>query len=206
MNSNQLIIVLQMLYTVSSNNHFTDYRCRCICPSLTVVPLGQNLTDTGRRIYIGAVQKEHCNCEQVVFNISISGNLSQDFQGQFCPRCQCDFELRRTATVQTVVGAIIVLVLFLMTYMAILLCLEPNADSETTVHGDTSHEQGFEFTRQIDDDEQRNRWLQVDDNAQYERYQSSRLINRMSRKQTEWQQAVERQRENVFDDDGTIFA
>ena len=78
-----IFLSLVSLFGLSSaGDEFEDYRCRCACPSLTVLP-GAPVNQSARRVYIDVVKPEHCSCREVVFrNIS----ASEDFIAKFCPR------------------------------------------------------------------------------------------------------------------------
>ncbi|CAF0814506.1 unnamed protein product [Adineta ricciae] len=107
--------------SVNAADEFEDYRCRCICPSFTVLQ-DPNMTDTHRRVYIDVVPPDNCTCERVVFH-TIPATSS--FQQRFCPRCVCNYEVRNTTTMKVVVIIIMVAISLLFIYMSFLLCLEP---------------------------------------------------------------------------------
>ena len=64
---------------VKSADEFEDYRCKCVCPPMTVL---QNVSkiEKDRRIYIDVVPAANCSCESVVFRaISTTEELKKAF-------------------------------------------------------------------------------------------------------------------------------
>jgi hypothetical protein len=81
-----LIIPLIFLIFSSSfvfgGDEFEDYRCKCVCPSFTVIQ-DSSVNETNRRVYVDVVPPENCTCQRVVFHAI---KASKDFQDRFCPR------------------------------------------------------------------------------------------------------------------------
>lgn len=67
---------------VNGADEFEDYRCKCVCPSFTVIT-DSSMNDTDRRVYIDVVAPENCTCERVVFRTI---QATSSFQQRFCPR------------------------------------------------------------------------------------------------------------------------
>jgi len=77
-----LILLIFSSSLVFGGDEFEDYRCKCVCPSFTVLQ-DSTVNETNRRVYIDVVPAENCTCPRVVFhNIPASPN----FQERFCPR------------------------------------------------------------------------------------------------------------------------
>lgn len=68
--------------SINAGDEFEDYRCKCVCPSLTVIN-NSSFSDNNRRIYVNVVQANNCSCKNVVF---LSINASDAFKDQFCLR------------------------------------------------------------------------------------------------------------------------
>lgn len=114
-----LITVLMASDSCLAENE--DFRCKCVCPSPGVVT--NDTKASNRKLYIGNVSPNHCNCDFVVLP-----KLSQDIQDkakEFCPRCECKYETRNTSTIRFVIVFIIGIISFLMVYMAFLMLLDP---------------------------------------------------------------------------------
>jgi hypothetical protein len=77
-----LIISSSSWLFVNGADEFEDYRCKCVCPSFTVIqdPL---MNETNRRVYVDVVGPDNCTCERVVFHTIPA---SSNFQQRFCPR------------------------------------------------------------------------------------------------------------------------
>lgn len=78
---------------VKAGDEFYDNRCICICPSFTVI----KEAETNRKIYIDILNKENCSCENVLSKWKPN---QTEMLRQFCPRCQCNFEVRNTTTMK----------------------------------------------------------------------------------------------------------
>jgi hypothetical protein len=80
------VIVLILLIFSSSlvfgGDEFEDYRCKCVCPSFTVLQ-DPTVNETNRRVYVDVVPPDKCSCQHVVFHTI---NASEDFQAKFCPK------------------------------------------------------------------------------------------------------------------------
>ncbi|CAF3389484.1 unnamed protein product [Rotaria sp. Silwood2] len=122
-----LILMIFSSSFVFGADQFEDYRCKCVCPSLTVLqdPL---VNETHRHVYIDVVPADNCTCYRVVFNTVIA---TQNFQDRFCPRCVCNYEVRNTTTMKVVVIIIMVAISLLFIYMIFLLCLDPIMNQRT---------------------------------------------------------------------------
>ena len=87
-NGSMLIIPLCALIFASASSlasaadEFEDYRCKCVCPSFTVLQ-DPSVNDTGRRVYVDVVPPDNCTCQRVVFHTIPA---SKNFQERFCPR------------------------------------------------------------------------------------------------------------------------
>lgn len=117
-------VLLSFSLIQSVQAQYDDVRCKCICPVLrefvneTVHPQKIN-----RKLYIGNVAQEQCNCDFVVLP-----HLDAKFQDRakdICPRCECKYESRNTTMIRNVVIIIIGIISFLTIYMAFLSILDP---------------------------------------------------------------------------------
>jgi hypothetical protein len=83
---NRLILCIiyssSLWFLVNGADEFEDYRCRCVCPSFTVLQ-DPTMNETHRRVYIDVVAPDNCTCERVVFHTITA---SSSFQQRFCPR------------------------------------------------------------------------------------------------------------------------
>lgn len=74
-----LLMMLASSSIVYSGDQFEDYRCKCVCPSMTVV----GFNETHRRVYIDVVPPNQCSCDRVVFG---AVKAPKDIPPLFCPR------------------------------------------------------------------------------------------------------------------------
>lgn len=77
-----LFIFSTSSFVVFAGDEFEDYRCKCVCPSFTVLK-DPTVNETHRRVYVDVVPPESCTCQRVVFR---DINASLNFQERFCPR------------------------------------------------------------------------------------------------------------------------
>ncbi|CAF4192828.1 unnamed protein product [Rotaria magnacalcarata] len=90
------ILLLSLCLLVNGGDEFEDYRCKCVCPSFTVLQ-DPTMNETNRRVYVDVVAPDNCTCERVVFRTI---QASSSFQQRFCPRCVCNYEVRNTTTMK----------------------------------------------------------------------------------------------------------
>jgi hypothetical protein len=77
-----ILVIFSSSSFVFGGDEFEDYRCKCVCPSFSVLQ-DPAVNETNRRVYIDVVPAESCTCPRVVFrNILATENL----QERFCPR------------------------------------------------------------------------------------------------------------------------
>lgn len=100
---------------------YEDVRCKCVCPVPTVVV--NDSRTTNRKLYIGNVMPNECNCDYVVLP-QLEPNI-QNKAKEFCPLCECKYESRNTSVIRFFVICILGLVSFLTVYMFFLMILEP---------------------------------------------------------------------------------
>ena len=79
-----LLVILSssLWFVVNGGDEFEDYRCKCVCPSFTVIG-DPTMNDTHRRVYVDVVPPDNCTCERVVFRTI---KATPSFQQRFCPR------------------------------------------------------------------------------------------------------------------------
>ena len=122
-----LILIIYIILTFNGQTSsvyagsYDDVRCKCLCPLTGVVTNGTN--PSNRKMYIGNVPPNQCNCDFVVLP-SLDDNVQAKAK-EFCPRCECKYESRNTATIRFFVIFIIGMISFLVIYMAFLIILEP---------------------------------------------------------------------------------
>jgi len=189
MNNCVLSVFLIAVFSITpSTGQFEDYRCKCICPSLTVV----NGTANGRMVYIEAVTPEKCKCSEVV------KPLTEDQVEKFCPRCDCRYETRKTKTIQVVIIIIICVVSMLVVYMVFLLCLDPLMAKKSA------------YAEQRDDDDADDVSVGTGNTVESARGDGvplsrrrdsarSNVLSRVGQQQDKWKQQVQEQRHAVFD-------
>ncbi len=116
-----ILLLILILYLNSCNGEYNDFRCKCVCPSPGVVT--NETSSTNRKLYIGNVSPNQCNCDYVV--LPQLGRDIQDKAKEFCPRCECKYESRNTSTIRFVIIFIIGIISFLVVYMTFLMLLDP---------------------------------------------------------------------------------
>ncbi len=118
-----LLLISFIILSTGPNSvscQYDDVRCKCLCPIASVVT---NETKSTRKLYIGNVPPNQCNCDFVVLP-----QLTVEVQGkakEFCPRCECKYESRNTAIIRFFVIFIIGIISFLVVYMIFLSLLDP---------------------------------------------------------------------------------
>lgn len=87
--------MISILCVFEAGDEFYDNRCICLCPSFKV--LDQNISDTGRNVYIDILPKDKCSCENVLITYKPD---QKEMLEQFCTRCTCNYETRNTTTMK----------------------------------------------------------------------------------------------------------
>ena len=81
-----IIPLIFLIFSSSSfvfgGDEFEDYRCKCVCPSFSVLN-NPELNATNRRVYVDVVPPQNCTCQTVVFR---SIPASRSIQELFCAR------------------------------------------------------------------------------------------------------------------------
>lgn len=77
-----IIFSSSLWHLIDCGDEFEDYRCKCVCPSFTVLQ-DPKMNDTNRRVYVDVVPPDNCTCERVVFRTI---KAESNFQQRFCPR------------------------------------------------------------------------------------------------------------------------
>ncbi|UJR22799.1 hypothetical protein I4U23_025830 [Adineta vaga] len=198
-------IVLMMMFLSSSvvfcGDEFEDYRCKCVCPSLTVLQ-DPSVNETDRRIYVDVVPPDKCTCQLVVFR---SIEASKDFKEKFCPRCVCNYEVRNTTTMKVVVIIIMVAISLLFIYMSFLLCLDPIMNQNKAPPTTNITRQARNYERQINEDANIDNPTQecvfseaAASGPQNSRQRSSTVLNLVTQEQSKWRKNVQQQRQSVY--------
>ena len=77
-----LIFSISSSSIVFAGDEFEDYRCKCVCPSFSILN-DPSVNETNRRVYVDVVPPSNCTCQTVVFReIKAPDNI----QKLFCPR------------------------------------------------------------------------------------------------------------------------
>ncbi|UJR26204.1 hypothetical protein I4U23_007547 [Adineta vaga] len=200
------IILLSSFYSfINGADEFEDYRCRCVCPSFTVLQ-DPTMNDTHRRVYIDVVPPDNCTCERVVFHTIPA---TSGFQQRFCPRCVCNYEVRNTTTMKIVVIIIMVVISLLFIYMSFLLCLEPlmnqNKKSvKTRTASSNATRQAKHHDKRIDDEVHLDNPTQecifsepVPTGLQRTTDRSSTVLNLRTYEEAKWRKTASSQRPSV---------
>ncbi|XP_064629367.1 proton-transporting V-type ATPase complex assembly regulator TMEM9-like isoform X2 [Lineus longissimus] len=175
------------------DQNFDDKRCKCTCPSLTVV----NETENNRRIYISTVKSEDCKCENVV-------NPLPKRSKEFCPLCKCKYEIRNTTTIKVVVLIIICIVSLLVVYMLFLLCLDPLMNRRPKTYQEQQNEEENQalmtYISVSGDDQTVTRSTPSTVTGAVGRSRkASNLVNRVKDTQEKWKGTVKEQRKHIYD-------
>ncbi|CAF0825097.1 unnamed protein product [Brachionus calyciflorus] len=163
-----------------AGDEFYDFRCICVCPSFSVI--GEE--ETHRKIYIDIINKDQCSCENVLSKWKPN---KTEMLKQFCPRCNCNFEVRNTTTMKIVVIIIICILALLFIYMGFLLCLDPWMNRRTRLYQEQQNE---ELSMESDD----HPFTAIPSSSS-----RSNVINRVTQEQSKWKRQVQEQRRTVYD-------
>ncbi|KAL0902134.1 hypothetical protein ABMA27_000078 [Loxostege sticticalis] len=118
----QLVLSIVFVCYLGVNGQFyEDKRCRCICPSPSVVL--NNTLSNSRKLFIANVPPNKCNCDEVIV-MRVSEEVRARLQ-EYCPRCECKYETRNTTVILVVVVMVLWVLMLLSVYMGFLLCLDP---------------------------------------------------------------------------------
>lgn len=195
-----IIIFISSISPGFGGDEFEDYRCRCVCPSFTVVD--KQVNETNRRVYIDVVPPNRCDCEHVVFRDIV---VSDNFQKSFCPRCACNYEVRNTTTMKVVVIIIMVAISLLFIYMSFLLCLDPlmnqNNKAGTGTTGAVRQPKNYQrqVNEELDNPTQECVFGETTTNeSQTNRQRQSTVLNLVTHGQSKWRRQVHQQRESVY--------
>jgi len=197
-----IIPLILIIFSLSSSfvfcgDEFEDYRCKCVCPSFTVLQ-DPTVNETNRRVYIDVVPPDNCTCPRVVFRTIPA---TQNFQDRFCPRCVCNYEVRNTTTMKIVVIIIMVAISLLFIYMSFLLCLDPlmnqNTKPTTNANRPAKH-----YQRQINEgvhlDNPTQECIFSEPAASGLQNRSSTVLNLVTHEQSKWRKQVQQQRQSVY--------
>lgn len=181
-----VILVATLVASSQAGDEFYDYRCICVCPSFTVI--GEQ--ETNRKIYVDILNKDNCSCENVLK--SWKPNKTEMLK-TFCPRCNCNFEVRNTTTMKIVVIIIICILALLFIYMGFLLCLDPLMNRRSQNYQEQRNE---DIIMNSD-----SRTPEADDQpfANPTTSTKSNVINRVTQEQSKWKRQVQEQRRTVYD-------
>lgn len=156
-----------------------DSRCKCVCPSPTVV----NGTETNKTVYkLTKISADKCKCEYMVELVPELHSVIEKVN-EFCPRCECKFESRSPTTIKVVVIIIICIMSFLLIYMLFLLCLDPLMTKRGVAYRpQTNEEVNLEEPERV-----------------MRRVRADTVLNRVENQKERWKSQVQEQRRNVYD-------
>ncbi|XP_014674076.1 PREDICTED: transmembrane protein 9-like isoform X3 [Priapulus caudatus] len=173
-----LILAVNLLEHVNASEE--ESRCKCVCPSPTIV----NGTETNKTVYtVTKIPAEECKCGIVVEMVPELHASVGDKVNEFCPRCECKFESRNPTTIKVVIIIIICILSFLLIYMLFLLCLDP-----------LMTKRGIRYSQQ------QNEEVNLDEPERVcRRPRPDTVLNRVGNQKERWKSQVQEQRRNVFD-------
>lgn len=186
---------------------YEDVRCKCICPSTSVVgnksknglkqasPEDPSQAKSGqdRKLYIGNVSPLMCNCEGVVMPNVLDPTLKP---AEFCPRCECKYETRNTRTIRVCVILIIWIVSLLTLYMGFLRCLDPLLNKRRTAV--------VKYEEHTNEDVTLGEFapdgnLTSEEPQARTRRSGSGVLDKVGAQQDKWKRQVQEQRRNIYD-------
>lgn len=206
-----LILIIYIILTFNGQTSsvyagsYDDVRCKCLCPLTGVVTNGTN--PSNRKMYIGNVPPNQCNCDFVVLP-SLDDNVQAKAK-EFCPRCECKYESRNTATIRFFVIFIIGMISFLVIYMAFLIILEPwmHRRSIFTSYKHFNEEVSMQEQHSTDDAQLTGTRRRAptssslsQDEGENDDQVPKGMFNRVGHSQSRWKQKVNQQRKNIYDD------
>ncbi|XP_060520354.1 uncharacterized protein CG1161 [Cylas formicarius] len=162
---------------------FDDKRCKCICPSLSSVTNKTEKSHTSRLMFTTNDPPNKCNCDEVVLP-RVSTQMSANEMREFCPRCECKYENRKTTVIRVVVIIVIWVISILVIYMAFLIILDPLLNKR--VKGSYQ-----EHTNEDED--------AVPGPMSHNMSVRGNVLNRVSTQQDKWKRQVREQRRNIYD-------
>ncbi|CAH0716277.1 unnamed protein product, partial [Brenthis ino] len=113
------VFLFSILFGNAMSQFYEDKRCRCICPTISIV---NDTHKTLRTLYIAYVPPNLCNCNGVILP-KVADEVRHNAR-MFCPRCECKYESRNTTIIMIVVIFVIWVVMLLMGYYIFLMLLE----------------------------------------------------------------------------------
>lgn len=165
---------------------YENYRCQCVCPSISSVTNSTESLHTARIMYIVNVPPHQCKCESVVIP-KISDHI-KDKEKEFCPRCECTYEYRNTTIIKVVVIIVIWVISILVIYMAFLIILDPLLNKRNKAGNYQEHTN--------EDDETASG---VAGPMAHNMSVRSNVLNRVGHQQDKWKRQVKEQRKNIYD-------
>lgn len=191
-----LIVFVVVTFPVSCWAQYEDVRCKCICPNASVVG---SQSGSNRKLYIKNVVPQRCNCEGVVMP-HVDTDL-RDKAAEFCPRCECKYEIRNTMTIRVCVILLICVVALLTLYMAFLRCLEPLLNKRRG--GIVKYEEHLNEDVNLGDFGAHDGNISSEGELQLRgatRVRSgSGVLDKVGAQQDRWKRQVQEQRRNIYD-------
>ncbi|CAH2035735.1 unnamed protein product, partial [Iphiclides podalirius] len=116
-----VLLTFSVIFVSVSAQAYEDKRCRCVCPSPATVFNGTLSKD--RKFFTDYVPPNKCNCYGVILP-KMSEEVNARAQ-EFCPRCECKYEIRNTTVIMVVVIMVVWVLTLLAGYLIFLMCLDP---------------------------------------------------------------------------------
>ncbi|XP_045784149.1 proton-transporting V-type ATPase complex assembly regulator TMEM9-like [Maniola jurtina] len=143
----KLIFISSIFFANTLAQFYEDNRCRCVCPTPTLIINSTEKSD--RTLYIAFVPPNKCNCGGVVLP-KVTEEIRDNAQ-LFCPRCECKYETRKTTVIMVGVILVLWILLLLIGYYLFLMLLEclVSKTQQSYVHNYTQAERGSEETENL---------------------------------------------------------
>jgi len=186
-----LCIILSCSQPVLSQ--YEDVRCKCICPSTSVVSTSADPT-SDRKLYIGNVAPNKCACEYVVMPTIGDPNVKE---GEFCPRCECRYERRNTRTIRVCVILLIWVIAVLTLYMGFLRCLDPLLNKRRS--GAVKYQEHMNEDVNLGEFGAEGTTSGENEIQNRARRSGSGVLDKVGAQQDKWKRQVQEQRRNIYD-------
>ncbi|RWS30404.1 hypothetical protein B4U80_08654 [Leptotrombidium deliense] len=192
------LLLTFVLCVEKARAQYDDYRCKCICPSPSVVATNSGVVDEEkhRKVYIDNVSNQKCTCDWIVL-IHLNEEIQQKAK-EFCPLCECKYESRNTGTIKWVVIFVVGVVAFLVVYMGFLMLLDPfmhksprNAYQEQINDEMSLEEQTSSGIHSVKRSSSATEIIIA--------HPQNNVLNRVNQQQSKWKKQVQEQRKNIYD-------
>ncbi|KAF5301767.1 hypothetical protein FQR65_LT08750 [Abscondita terminalis] len=181
----KVVCFTAVLVVVVECQLYENSRCTCKCPSIASITNTTEVPRKGGFVRIENVPSNICNCVNVV--LPKLGDKIKGRENEFCPRCECKYEVRNVTIIKVVVIIVIWVISILVIYMAFLIILDPllnkrakgNYQEHTNEEDETAAGVGGPMSHN----------MSVRGN----------VLNRVGHQQDKWKRQVKEQRRNIYD-------